>query len=142
MLAVGGDEVRVGPAGSKVVKRISGMLEVSLAARGFLVPRADPERRRAAVERLHQLRGNGNLTAAQVRLAASKLGVTEQTVWGRLSRAAGQPRVTTRRTPYQFSEAVREACTCYPGNVAAMHRATLGCAGLAGRAEFVRLSLQ
>jgi hypothetical protein len=47
-----------------------------MAVRGCLVPRADPERREAAVERLRQLPGNGNLTAARTRLAASRLEIT------------------------------------------------------------------
>ena len=51
--------------------------------------RADPERRRAAVERLGQLREAGELTAAHVRLAASGLGVRDRTVWRWLSLAAG-----------------------------------------------------
>jgi hypothetical protein len=43
----------------KVVKRISGMLDGFTGRAGCLVPRADPDRRRAAVERLRQLRGSG-----------------------------------------------------------------------------------
>jgi putative transposase len=85
--------------------------------------RADPERRRAAVERLSQLREAGELTAAHVRLAASGLGVRERTVWRWLSLAAGQPGAPAGRVPYQLSEADREAYARYRGNVAAVHRA-------------------
>ena len=65
--------------------------------------RADPERRRAAVERLGQLREAGELTAAHVRLAASGLGVRERTVWRWLRLAAGAARDPgrTRRVPAQ-----------------------------------------
>jgi len=84
--------------------------------------RADPERRRAALERLGQLRAAGQLTAAHVRLAASGLGVTERTVW-RWLRHAGQPDAPAGRDRYQLSEADREAYARYRGNVAAVHRA-------------------
>jgi putative transposase len=84
---------------------------------------ADPERRRAAVERLGQLREAGELTAAHVRLAASGLGVRERTVWRWLSLAADQPGILAGRVPYQLSEADREAYARYRGNVAAVHRA-------------------
>ena len=77
----------------KVAKRISGMPGGFTGRAGCLAPRADPDRRRAAVERLRQLRGRGNLTAAHGRLAASRLKVTERTVWRWLSQAAGQPSV-------------------------------------------------
>ena len=105
------------------------------------MPRADPERRRAVVERFRQLCGNGNLTAGHG-LAASRLGVTERIVWRWLSQAAGQPSVTIGRAPYQLSEALREAFARYRGNVACMQRAPLGCAGQPGHAEFVRWTLQ
>ena len=85
--------------------------------------RADPERRRAAVERLGQLREAGELTAAHVRLAASGLGVRERTVWRWLSLAAGQPGAPAGRVRYQLSEADREAYARYRGNMAAVHRA-------------------
>jgi putative transposase len=85
--------------------------------------RADPERRRAAVERLSQLREAGELTAAHVRLAATGLGVRERTVWRWLSLAASQPGAPAGRVPYQLSEADREAYARYRGNVAAVHRA-------------------
>lgn len=130
-----------GPVRLKVVKRISGMLDGITGGAGGLVPWADPKRRRAAVERFRQLCGNGNLTAARTRLAASRLGVTERTV-SRLSQAAGQPSVATGRAPCQLSEAVREAFARYRGNVACVHRAPPGCAGQPGRAEFVRWRLQ
>jgi putative transposase len=87
------------------------------------VPRADPERRRAAVERLRQLQDSRELTTAHVRLAASGLGVAERTAWRWLSPAAGQPDTSTERAPYQLSEADREAYARYRGNVAAVHRA-------------------
>ena len=85
--------------------------------------RADPERRRAAVERLGQLREAGELMAAHVRLAASGLGVRERTVWRWLSLAAGQPGTPAGRGAYQLSEADREAYVRYRGNMAAVHRA-------------------
>jgi putative transposase len=85
--------------------------------------RADPERRRAAVGRLGQLRDSGELTAAHVRLAASGLGVRERTVWRWLRLAAGQPGTSAKRTAYELSEADREAYARYRGNVAAVHRA-------------------
>jgi putative transposase len=87
--------------------------------------RPDQERRRAAVERLGQLRAAGELTAAHVRLAASGLGVRERTVWRWLSLAAGQPGAPAPagRVPYRLSEADREAYARYRGNVAAVHRA-------------------
>ena len=75
--------------------------------------RADPERRRAAVERLGQLRVAGELTAAHVRLAASGLGVRERTVWRWLRLAAGQPGTPAGRGAYQLSEADREAYARY-----------------------------
>jgi len=84
---------------------------------------ADPERRRAAVERLGQLREAGELTAAHVRLAASGLGVRERTVWRWLRLAAGEPGTPAGRVSYQLSEADREAYARYRGNVAAVHRA-------------------
>ena len=59
-----------------------------------------------------------------------------------LSQAAGRPSATTARAPYQLSEADRETYARYRGNVAAVHRAPLGCAGQPGRAEFVRRRLQ
>jgi len=85
--------------------------------------RADPERRRAAVERLGQQREAGELTAAHVRLAASGLGVRDRTVWRWLSLAAGQPGTPAGRGAYQLSEADREAYARYRGNMAAVHRA-------------------
>jgi hypothetical protein len=48
--------------------------------------RADPERRRAAVERLGQLREAGELTAAHVRLAASGKGMLRN--WAVFTHAA------------------------------------------------------
>ncbi len=84
---------------------------------------ADPERRRAAVERLGQLREAGELTAAHVRLAASGLGVRERTVWRWLRLATGQPDGPAGRVAYQLSEADREAYARYRGNIAAVHRA-------------------
>ena len=92
--------------------------------------RADPERRRAAVERLGQLREAGELTAAHVRLAASGLGVRERTVWRWLRLAAGRPGGPAGRGAYQLSEADREAYARYRGNMAAVHRARV--AALAG----------
>jgi putative transposase len=87
------------------------------------VPWPDPERRRAAVERLGQLREAGELTTEHVRLAASRLEVRERTVWRWLSLAAGQPGVPAGRVRYQLSEADREAYARYRGNAAAVHRA-------------------
>jgi putative transposase len=84
---------------------------------------ADPERRRAAVERLGQLREAGELTTGHVVLAASGLGVRERTVWRWLRPAAGQPGAPAGRASYQLSEADREAYARYRGNVAAVHRA-------------------
>jgi putative transposase len=83
----------------------------------------DPERRRAAVERLGQLREAGELTTGHVRLAASGLGVRERTVWRWLSPPAGETGASAGRVPYQLSEADREAYARYRGNVAAVHRA-------------------
>jgi putative transposase len=86
--------------------------------------RADPERRRAAVERLGQLREAGELTSGHVRLAASGLGVRERTVWRWLRlAAANQPVAPAGLGSYQLSEADREAYARYRGNVAAVHRA-------------------
>ena len=85
--------------------------------------RADPERRRAAVERLGQLRAAGQLTAAHVRLAASGLRVTERTVWRWLRQPGSQSEAPAGRDRYQLSDADREAYARYRGNVAAVHRA-------------------
>jgi putative transposase len=85
--------------------------------------RADPERRRAAVERLGQLRAAGQLTAGHVRLAAAGLGVTERTVWRWLRLPGGQRDAPAARARYQLSQADREAYARYRGNVAAVHRA-------------------
>ena len=87
------------------------------------MPWPDPEWRRAAVERIGQLREAGELTTEHVRLAASGLGVRERTVWRWLSLADGQPGAPDRRVRYQLSEADREAYARYRGNVAAVHRA-------------------
>lgn len=102
--------------------------------------RADPERRRAAVERLGQLRAAGELTAAHVRLAASGLGVRERTVWRWLSLAGGQPGAAEPGAPagrvaYQLSETDREAYARYRGNVAAVHRARRAALASPGAAE-------
>jgi putative transposase len=85
------------------------------------VPWPDPERRRAAVERLG--REVGELTTGHVRLVASGLGVKKRTVWRWLSLAISQPGTPDRRVRYQLSEADREAYARYRGNVAAVHRA-------------------
>lgn len=69
--------------------------------------------------RLEQLRADGDLTAAHVRLAAGALGVTERTVWRWLSRPAErQPRPS-----FALSATDREAYAFYRGNVAAIVRA-------------------
>jgi integrase len=86
------------------------------AVREDLVPRVDPERRRAVVERLRQLRDSGELTTAHVRLAASGLGVRERTVWRWLSLPVGQSGAPAGRVPYQLSEADREAYARGAGN--------------------------
>ncbi len=43
--------------------------------------RADPEKRRAATERLHQLADTGHLTSRHMRLAATGCGGSERTRW-------------------------------------------------------------
>jgi putative transposase len=96
---------------------------------------ADPERRRAAIERLGQLREAGELTTGHVRPAASGLGVRERTVWRWLSLAASEPAAQDGRVGYQLSEADREAYARYRGNVAAVHRARAAVLARPGAAE-------
>jgi hypothetical protein len=83
----------------KVAKRISGMPGGFTGRAGCLGRGLARIGARAAVERLRQLRGSGNLTAAHGRLAASRLKVTERTVWRWLSQAAGQPSVDAHGIP-------------------------------------------
>ena len=97
--------------------------------------RVDPERRRTAVERLGELRDNGELTTEHVRLAASGLGVRERTVWRWLRLPADQPGTPAGRGRYQLSEADREAYARYRGNVAAVHRARAAVLASPGAAE-------
>lgn len=82
------------------------------------VPRVDPERRRAAVDRLVALRAGGTLSTAHVRLTADGLGVAERTVWRwlDLEPASGPGR-------YVLSGADREAFAYFRGNIAAVARA-------------------
>ena len=80
--------------------------------------RPDPERRRAVVQELGQLREARSLTTADVRLAASNLGVTERTVWRWLSPAAGTADAPTGPQVYVVDSggddlaAVRHLNTC------------------------------
>jgi putative transposase len=99
------------------------------------VPWPDPERRRAAVERLGSLRAAGELTTGHVRLAASGLGVRERTVWRWLSLPDREPASQAGRARYQLSEADREAYARYRGNVAAVHRARAAVLASSGAAE-------
>lgn len=82
------------------------------------VPRVDPERRGAAVDRLRALRAVGELSTAHVRLAADGLGVAERTVWRWLG-----PELAAAATRYVLSDADREAFAYFRGNVAALARA-------------------
>jgi putative transposase len=88
------------------------------------MPGPDAEQWQATTGRLRGLRAAGTLTTAHVRLAAAGLGVTERTVWRRISdsRADDQPR---HRGPaaYQVSAADLEAFAYFRANVAAVHRA-------------------
>ncbi len=78
----------------------------------------------AAVGRLRELRAAGALTTAHVRLAAAGLGVTERTVWRRISvGSAGDQPGRRGMAPYRLSDADQEALACFRGNVAAVHRA-------------------
>jgi putative transposase len=81
------------------------------------VPRVDPERRRAAVDRLLALRAAGTLTTGNVRLAAAGLGVAERTVWRWLG-----PDVAPAPVRYELSAADREAFAYFRGNIAAVAR--------------------
>lgn len=82
------------------------------------MPHVDPERRRAAVDRLLALRAAGTLSTAHVRLAADGLGVVERTVWRWLG---PEPEPASAR--YELTAADREAFAYYRGNIAAVARA-------------------
>ncbi|MFD7258403.1 Mu transposase C-terminal domain-containing protein [Streptomyces sp. NPDC059874] len=85
--------------------------------------RAEEDKRRAAVARLVQLRADGDLGAAHVRLVADGLGVSTRTVWRWLADAGDEPTERQARPRYILTEADREAYAFYRGNVSAVHRA-------------------
>jgi putative transposase len=88
------------------------------------MPGADVEQWRATIGRLRGLRAAGILTTAHVRLAAVGLGVTERTVWRRISDSCADDKTRHRGpVPYKLSAADLEAFACFRGNVAAVHRA-------------------
>lgn len=84
--------------------------------------RVDPEKRRAAAERLRQLADAGQLTARHVRLVVEGCGVSEPTVWRWIGPHA--PRADGRsRAGYQLADTDRAAYAFYHGNATAVHRA-------------------
>ncbi len=90
----------------------------------------DPQRRRATVARLVELREAGTLTGEHLRLAAAGHGVDERTVRRWLARTDQARPVRPER--YHLSEVDREAYAFFRGNVAAIERARA--AVLAGQA--------
>lgn len=84
--------------------------------------RVDPEKRRAATERLRQLAEAGHLTSRHVRLTAAGCGVSERTVWRWIDPQA--PDGDRRSRPgYRLTDTDRAAFVFYRGNAAAVHRA-------------------
>ncbi|MDE3721400.1 DDE-type integrase/transposase/recombinase [Nocardiopsis sp. N85] len=84
--------------------------------------RVDPEKRRAATERLRQLADAEQLTARHVRLIAEGCGVSERTVWRWIDPDA--PVVDGReRLGYRLTDTDRSAYAFYRGNATAVHRA-------------------
>ncbi|WP_331747611.1 Mu transposase C-terminal domain-containing protein (plasmid) [Streptomyces sp. NBC_00853] len=79
------------------------------------------EKRRAAVERLSQLREDEALTVVHVRTVAESLEVSERTVWRWLS--SPEEAAPAERPRYVLSDTDREAFAFYRGNVAAVVRA-------------------
>jgi putative transposase len=93
----------------------------------------DPQRWQATVERLRNLRSDGMLTTAHVRLAAEGLGVSVRTVWRRVN--ADSRNAPGQRGPARFAltQADRDAFAYYRGNIAAVHRARAAVIAGSGR---------
>ncbi|WSI35879.1 hypothetical protein OG585_55445 (plasmid) [Streptomyces sp. NBC_01340] len=85
--------------------------------------------RAAAMPRLLELDGRGELTSAHIRLVALSLGRSERTVWRWLAEARQDGR-TARREAARFTVTVevRRLLALYGGNASRVH------AELAGRA--------
>lgn len=85
--------------------------------------RVPGDKRRAAIERLQQLRADDALTVAHVRTVAEGLDVTERTVWRWLAPPRAETGTPAPRPHYELSDTDREAFAFYRGNIAAVARA-------------------
>ncbi|TMR40894.1 DDE-type integrase/transposase/recombinase [Actinomadura geliboluensis] len=90
----------------------------------------DLEQWRGSLMQLRALKADGLLTTGHVREVAGSFGVTERTVWRRLSSdppPGGDAAPTRRgRAPYELTQTDLVAYIIYNGNIAHLHRARCG----------------